>query len=40
MRRRLNDISSSTTGQPIEKIERDMDRDDFMSAESTPRHTA
>ena len=29
----MNDLYSKHTGQPIETIERDMDRDRFMSAE-------
>src|SRR5438094_6262125 len=33
IRKTLNDILSSHTGQPIEKIERDTERDFFMSAE-------
>ena len=32
-RAKLNDILSERTGQPLEKIERDTDRDHFMSAE-------
>ena len=32
-KKRLNIIYSSITGQPIEKIERDMERDFFMTAE-------
>lgn len=32
-RARLNQITSERTGQPLEKVERDMDRDFFMSAE-------
>jgi ATP-dependent Clp protease protease subunit len=34
LRRRLNDIYVKHTGQPLEKIERDMERDNFMSAEA------
>jgi ATP-dependent Clp protease protease subunit len=34
LRRRLNDIYVQHTGQPLDKIERDMERDRFMSAES------
>jgi len=34
LRRRLNDIYVQHTGQPLEKIERDMERDRFMSAEA------
>jgi ATP-dependent Clp protease protease subunit len=33
VRKRLNSILSERTGQPIERIERDTDRDNFMSAE-------
>ena len=33
LRRRLNEMMSKHTGQPIENIERDTDRDNFMSAE-------
>jgi len=33
LRRRLNEILSYHTGQPLEKIERDTDRDFFMSPE-------
>ncbi|UZQ54236.1 ATP-dependent Clp protease proteolytic subunit [Trichothermofontia sichuanensis B231] len=33
IRRQLNEIYAENTGQPLEKIERDMDRDFFMSAE-------
>jgi len=32
-RQKLNEILSERTGQPLEKIERDTDRDNFMSAE-------
>lgn len=32
MRKRINQIISERTGQPIEKIDRDSDRDYFMSA--------
>ncbi|CAG7630456.1 ATP-dependent Clp endopeptidase proteolytic subunit ClpP [Paenibacillus allorhizosphaerae] len=32
-RERLNQIASERTGQPLEKIDRDMDRDYFMSAD-------
>jgi ATP-dependent Clp protease protease subunit len=34
LRSRLNDLLSKHTGQPLEVIERDTDRDFFMSAES------
>ena len=33
IRRRLNDILAANTGQPIETIERDTDRDHWLSAE-------
>jgi ATP-dependent Clp protease protease subunit len=33
MRERLNDILSHHTGQPLEKIQNDTDRDFFMSGE-------
>ncbi|MBE6670765.1 MAG: ATP-dependent Clp protease proteolytic subunit, partial [Ruminococcaceae bacterium] len=33
IREKLNSILSDVTGQPIEKIERDTERDNFMSAE-------
>ncbi len=33
IRQQLNEIYAENTGQPLEKIERDMDRDFFMSAE-------
>ncbi|QTM99068.1 ATP-dependent Clp endopeptidase proteolytic subunit ClpP [Sediminibacillus dalangtanensis] len=33
MRQRINNIISERTGQPIEKIEKDSDRDYFMTAE-------
>ncbi|ATS18733.1 ATP-dependent Clp protease proteolytic subunit [Parathermosynechococcus lividus] len=33
VRRQLNELYAHHTGQPVEKIERDMDRDYFMSAE-------
>ena len=32
LKRRLNEIMSKHTGQPIETIERDLERDNFMSA--------
>lgn len=34
LKRRLNEIMSRHTGQPIEKIDRDLDRDNFMSGEA------
>jgi len=33
LRAKLNEIMSFHTGQPIERIERDTDRDNFLSAE-------
>ncbi len=33
LRKRLNEMMSKHTGQPLENIERDTDRDNFMSAE-------
>lgn len=33
MKRKLNEILASNTGQPIEVIERDTERDNFMTAE-------
>ena len=32
LRKHLNEILSDATGQPLEKIERDVDRDYFMQA--------
>ncbi len=34
MKRRLNEIMSKHTGQPVERIEQDLERDNFMSAEA------
>jgi ATP-dependent Clp protease protease subunit len=34
MKRRLNQIMARHTGQPMEKIDRDLDRDNFMSGEA------
>ena len=33
LRERLNTVLSEVTGQPVDKIARDTDRDNFMSAE-------
>ncbi|HET6629878.1 MAG TPA: ATP-dependent Clp endopeptidase proteolytic subunit ClpP [Woeseiaceae bacterium] len=33
LKRRLNEIMARHTGQPVEKIDRDLDRDNFMSGE-------
>jgi ATP-dependent Clp protease protease subunit len=38
LRRRLNEMMSKHTGQPIETIERDTDRDNFMSAEEARKY--
>lgn len=35
IRERLNEVMARHTGQPVEKIARDMDRDNFMSAEES-----
>jgi ATP-dependent Clp protease protease subunit len=35
IRSKLNQIASERTGQPIEKIEKDMDRDYFLSAQES-----
>ena len=32
LRGKLNDIMAKHTGQPVERIERDTDRDNFLSA--------
>ncbi|HLT90480.1 MAG TPA: ATP-dependent Clp endopeptidase proteolytic subunit ClpP [Woeseiaceae bacterium] len=34
LKRRLNEILARHTGQPLEKIDRDLDRDNFMSGEA------
>lgn len=34
LKRRMNEIMARHTGQPIEKIDRDLDRDNFMSGEA------
>jgi ATP-dependent Clp protease, protease subunit len=34
LKRRLNEIMARHTGQPLEKIDRDLDRDNFMSGEA------
>jgi len=33
LKKRLNEIMAFHTGQPVERVERDMDRDNYMSAE-------
>lgn len=35
MKKNLNDILAKHTGQPLDKIEKDTDRDHFLSAEET-----
>ena len=37
-RRKLNEILSSNTGQPLEVIERDTERDNYMSAEEAVKY--
>jgi ATP-dependent Clp protease protease subunit len=34
LKRRLNEIMSVNTGQPVEQVERDLERDNFMSGEA------
>ena len=38
LRSRLNDILAKHTGQPVETIEKDTDRDNFMSAEQSVKY--
>ncbi|WP_026894216.1 ATP-dependent Clp endopeptidase proteolytic subunit ClpP [Clostridiisalibacter paucivorans] len=38
MRDKLNEIISDRTGQPLEKVEKDTDRDFFMSAEEAKKY--
>jgi ATP-dependent Clp protease protease subunit len=38
LKRRLNEIMARHTGQPIEKIDRDLDRDNFMSGEAAVKY--
>jgi len=33
LKKRLNEIMAFHTGQPVERVEKDMDRDNYMSAE-------
>ncbi|MFN8987756.1 MAG: ATP-dependent Clp protease proteolytic subunit, partial [Burkholderiales bacterium] len=35
---RLNEIMAKHTGQPIEAVERDTDRDNFLSAEEAQKY--
>jgi len=34
LKRRLNEIMAKHTGQPLDKIEQDLERDNFMSADA------
>ena len=34
LKRRLNEIMAANTGQPVDKIEKDLERDNFMSGEA------
>ena len=38
LKRKLNEMMAEHTGQPIEVIERDTDRDNFMSAEDAVKY--
>lgn len=38
LKRRLNEIMARHTGQPIEKIDKDLDRDNFMSGEAAVKY--
>ncbi|MDH4072574.1 MAG: ATP-dependent Clp endopeptidase proteolytic subunit ClpP [Gammaproteobacteria bacterium] len=38
LKRRLNQIMSANTGQPVEKIEQDLERDNFMSGEAAVKY--
>jgi ATP-dependent Clp protease protease subunit len=38
LRQRLNEVLAQQTGQPIETIERDTDRDNFMGAEQSVKY--
>ena len=38
LKRRLNEIMAKHTGQPIETVERDTDRDNFLSAEDAQKY--
>ncbi|OEF99692.1 ATP-dependent Clp endopeptidase, proteolytic subunit ClpP [Vulcanibacillus modesticaldus] len=38
LKKKLNEILSERTGQPIEKIERDTDRDNFLTAEEAKKY--
>ena len=38
LKRRLNEIMAANTGQPVEKIEQDLERDNFMSGEAAVKY--
>ena len=38
LNRRLNEIMSTNTGQPVEQVERDLERDNFMSGEAAVKY--
>jgi ATP-dependent Clp protease protease subunit len=38
LKKRLNQMLSDHTGQPIEKVEQDTDRDNYMSAEEAVKY--
>jgi ATP-dependent Clp protease protease subunit len=38
LKRRLNEIMSANTGQPVKTIEKDLERDNFMSAEAAVKY--
>lgn len=38
LKRRLNEIMASNTGQPVKTIERDLERDNFMSGEAAVKY--
>jgi ATP-dependent Clp protease protease subunit len=38
LKRRLNEIMAKHTGQPVETIEKDLERDNFMSAEAAVKY--
>jgi len=38
LKRRLNQIMSANTGQPLDKIEQDLERDNFMSGEAAVKY--
>jgi ATP-dependent Clp protease protease subunit len=38
LKRRLNEIMAENTGQPVKTIEKDLERDNFMSAEAAVKY--